>query len=178
MEEELSRTQNPQAGAQTSFREADGILPHRDADVGTDFPAVIDRHMELPDKDWSQYPPLSLAWIGDTVYDLIVRSVLLKRGMTNPDRLHRNASGIVSARAQASCMEQIRKGLTDEERAVYRRGRNAKPGHQAKNAGRQEYLEATGFECLIGYLYLTKQNDRIMELCAPALSSAAIAYTR
>lgn len=167
MEEELNRIQNPAGGKMAACREEGFGMPYPDTGKSEDFSDVIDRSMHLPRKDWSQYPPLSLAWIGDTVYDLIVRSVLLKRGMTNPDRLHRSASGIVSAKAQAALMEQIRGHLTKEERAVYRRGRNAKPAHQAKNAGREAYLEATGFECLIGYLYLTRQYDRILELCAP-----------
>lgn len=134
-----------------------------------DLADVISGFMQLPDKDWSQYPPLSLAWIGDTVYDLIVRSVLLKRGMTNPDRLHRKASGIVNARAQSVLMGKIRQELTQDEMAIYRRGRNAKPAHKAKNADLREYLEATGFECLIGYLYLSGYYERIMELILSGL---------
>lgn len=144
----------------------EGLPEHRD-----DLADVICMSLRLPPKDWTQYPPLSLAWIGDTVYDLIVRSVLLRRGMTNPDRLHRKASGIVNARSQAALMGRIRERLTEEERAVYRRGRNAKPAHKAKNAEIVEYLEATGFECLIGYLYLTRQYERLMELVREQLEA-------
>lgn len=130
----------------------------------SDLRDVIGRQMNLPDKDWKQYPPLPLAWIGDTVYDLIVRSVLLRRGMTQTDKLHQKASGIVNARTQARVMRKIRDRLSDQEQTVCRRGHNAKPAHKAKNADMDDYLDATAFECLIGYLYLDGQYDRIMEL--------------
>ncbi len=129
-----------------------------------DFTQLLDSAFELPQRDWSQYSPLTLAWLGDTVFDLIVRTVLLKQANRPTDKLHRMASGIVNARAQAGCMEQIRPKLTDREESIYRRGRNASPGHTAKNADRAEYLEATAFECLIGYLYLECQYERILEL--------------
>ncbi len=135
--------------------------------------AVIRSTMNLPDKDWSQYPPLALAWVGDTVCDLIVRSVLLGRGMTNPDRLHQKASGIVNARSQAALMRRIAKCLTQQEQSVCRRGRNAKPAHKAKNADMEDYLEATAFECLVGYLYLTGQYERILELIREELDKPA-----
>ena len=135
----------------------------------TDLASLMDRALDLPQRDWSQYSPLTLAWIGDTVYDLIVRSVLLQKGMTQPDRLHQKASGIVNARAQATVMRQIRDDLTQEEQSVYRRGRNAKPAHKAKNADMEDYLEATAFECLVGYLYLNGRYERLMELVGPGM---------
>ena len=134
-----------------------------------DLAGVLASCMHLPKKDWMQYPPLALAWIGDTVYDLIVRSVLLQKGMTQPDRLHQKASGIVNARAQATVMRKIRDALTQEEQSVYRRGRNAKPAHKAKNADMEDYLEATAFECLVGYLYLNGRYERLMELVGPGM---------
>ena len=129
-----------------------------------DFASLLDRAMDLPERDWSQYSPLTLAWIGDTVFDLAVRTTLLKRANMQTDKLHQSASSIVNARSQAQRMEKIRPYLTDREEAVYRRGRNASPSHTAKNAGRSEYLEATGYECLIGYLYLERQYERLLEL--------------
>ena len=119
-----------------------------------DLAGVLASCMHLPKKDWMQYPPLALAWIGDTVYDLIVRSILLQKGMTQPDRLHQKAS---------------REDLTQEEQSVYRRGRNAKPAHKAKNADMEDYLEATAFECLVGYLYLNGRYERLMELVGPGM---------
>ena len=136
---------------------------------GPNLAAVLASFLDLPERDWMQYPPLALAWIGDTVYDLIVRSVLLQKGMTQPDRLHQKASGIVNARAQAVLMRQIRDALTQEEQSVYRRGRNAKPAHKAKNADMEDYLEATAFECLVGYLYLNGRYERLMELVGPGM---------
>lgn len=140
-------------------------------ELNRDLAETILSSMQLPLKDWSQYPPLSLAWIGDTVYDLIVRSVLLAQGTTRPEKLHKKASGIVNAREQAGLMRRIREKLTQEEQAVCRRGRNAKPAHKAKNADMADYLEATAFECLVGYLYLTRQYGRILELVKEELSA-------
>ena len=130
----------------------------------TDLASLMDRALDLPQRDWSQYSPLTLAWIGDTVCDLVVRYALLKRANMQTDKLHRKASSIVNARSQAKRMEEIRTQLTDQEMSIYRRGRNANPGHTAKNADRSEYLEATGFECLMGYLYLERQYSRLLEL--------------
>ena len=141
-----------------------GCVGERSREEMPDLAEVIASGMNLPEKDWSQYPPLSLAWIGDTVYDLIVRSILLRRGMTQTDRLHRKAAGIVNARAQAEAMVRIRERLTEEEQVIYRRGHNAKPAHKAKNADMSEYLEATAFECLVGWLYLNGRYERILEL--------------
>ena len=141
-----------------------GCGPERIRGGIPDLAEVIASGMNLPQKDWSQYPPLSLAWIGDTVFDLIIRSILLRRGMTQTDRLHRKAAEIVNARAQAGMMRRIREKLTEEEQVIYRRGHNAKPAHKAKNADMSEYLEATAFECLVGWLYLNARYERILEL--------------
>ena len=127
--------------------------------------------LQLPRRDWTQYPPLSLAWIGDTVYDLIVRNMLLRRGMTKPENLHKKASSIVNARAQAALLGRIREKLTEEELAVCRRGHNAKPSHKAKNADMRDYLEATAFECLVGYLYLTGRYERLLDLLREELNA-------
>ena len=176
MEEELSRRREPEADCGQNAEADSGPEPevncgqNAEADSGqdpeqyADLAHVIESCLQLPQKDWYQYPPLSLAWIGDTVYDLIVRSVLLRRGMTQPDRLHRKASMIVNAHAQAELMGQIRDRLSKTEQAVCRRGHNARPAHKAKNADLETYLEATALECLVGYLYLTGQYHRILEL--------------
>lgn len=132
---------------------------------------LIGTVLQLPRRDWTQYPPLSLAWIGDTVYDLIVRNMLLRRGMTKPENLHKKASSIVNARAQAALLSRIREKLTEEELAVCRRGHNAKPSHKAKNADMRDYLEATAFECLVGYLYLTGRYERLLDLLREELNA-------
>ncbi len=159
-EEEQNKLPDAHADGQLTDQESADHLPQPEEDLAR----VLDEAMDLPERDWSQYSPLTLAWIGDTVYDLIVRTVFLKRAMMQPDKLHRKASGLVNARAQAELIRKIRTHLTDREESIYRRGRNAKPAHKAKNADKEEYLEATGFECLVGYLYLTRQYRRILEL--------------
>ncbi len=125
---------------------------------------LTDLGFELPERDWSQYAPLTLAWMGDTVFDLVVRTILVKQADRQTMKLHRKASEIVSARAQAALAERILPDLSAEEQAVFRRGRNSSPGHNAKNAERAEYLEATGLEALIGWLYLERRYERIVEL--------------
>lgn len=122
----------------------------------------------LKEKDWSQYSPLTLAWIGDTVYDLIIRTILVSRANMQTEKLHRQACALACARAQAQAAKTILPLLTEEEAAVYRRGKNSNPHHNAKHADRQQYLEATGFEALLGWLYLNKNYGRLLELVQAA----------
>ena len=91
--------------------------------------------------------------------------------MTKPENLHKKASSIVNARAQAALLGRIREKLTEEELAVCRRGHNAKPSHKAKNADMRDYLEATAFECLVGYLYLTGRYERLLDLLREELNA-------
>lgn len=118
----------------------------------------------LEEKDWSQYSPLTLAYIGDAVYDLVIRTVLVKRVNCQTAKLHQRATALVKAGAQAEMIRALLPHLTEEEAGVYRRGHNAKPYNTAKNATRREYLEATGFEALLGYLYLKKEYARLIDL--------------
>ncbi len=130
---------------------------------------VLSRCFETPDKDWSQYSALPLAYLGDAVFDLAVREVLLRRGNAPADRLHHAASRVVRAPQQARMIRALSEDLSKEEAGVYRRGRNAKPLNTAKNASREEYLEATGFEALVGYLYLEGRYERLCELVSLGL---------
>ena len=121
-------------------------------------------------KDTRELNPLQMAYIGDTVHDLYVRSLLLARGMT-VGRMHRQAVRMVSAHAQAKMLEAIEPELTDGEADVARRGRNAQAKHAApKNADPADYSHATGLEALWGYLYLSGQTQRLDELMKAALS--------
>ena len=129
-----------------------------------DLIGLLDRMFIPEDKDYTQYSPLTLAWLGDSVYDLIVRSILVKRGNIQTAKLHKEASGMVCAKAQARLIGVLLAQLTPEEAAVYRRGHNSSPLHGAKNATKREYLEATGFEALVGYLYLQKNYERLLAL--------------
>ena len=115
-------------------------------------------------KDIRTYSPLTLAYIGDAIFDVVIRSILVNKGNTPVNKLHQRASQIVKATTQATMVMALMDELTDEERDYYRRGRNSKPHTKAKNASTMDYLEATGFEAVIGYLYLTGDMDRICEL--------------
>lgn len=114
--------------------------------------------------DVHTYSPLTLAFIGDGVFDLVIRTVIVERGNRAPAGLHKKKSSIVKAQTQAQMIELLMAELTQEEQSVYRRGRNAKSYTTAKNASIGEYRRATGFEALIGYLYLEDRLERILEL--------------
>lgn len=118
----------------------------------------------IESKDIRTYSPLTLAYIGDAVFDVIIRSILVNKGNTAVNKLHKRASDIVKAGTQAAFVKALMDDLTEEEADVYRRGRNSKPHTKAKNATTMDYLDATGFEAVVGYLYLTDNMDRICEL--------------
>ncbi len=124
--------------------------------------------------DLRTYSPLTLAFLGDGVYGLYIRSTLVKRGNTHARRLHQETARIVSARAQAALFDELMEGdiLSDEEKDIMRRGSNAHVTHQAKNASSQDYHKATGLEALFGYLYLLERTDRISELAELGIRSA------
>lgn len=112
----------------------------------------------------SSLSPLTLAFIGDTVFDLLVRSELVCEANRPVNALHKSASKKVCAAAQAEGIKKILPLLTEEEEAVFKRGRNSHTGGIPKNASSADYHYATGLESLFGWLYLNEQNDRIMEL--------------
>ena len=118
----------------------------------------------LEDQDLRSYSPRTLAYIGDAVYELIIRTVLVKKGNCPVNRLHKKASSLVKAGAQSAIMEVIEEELTPEELSVYRRGRNAHSPTMAKHATMADYRRATGFEALMGYLYLKEDYTRMIEL--------------
>lgn len=120
--------------------------------------------MDLPQRDIRSYSPLALAYIGDAVYDLLIRTEVVAEGNTQVNKYHRQVSSIVKAESQAELMHWMLGVLTEEEKDVYRRGRNANSHTKAKNATMGNYHRATGFEALIGYLYLTEQYARITDL--------------
>ena len=118
----------------------------------------------LEDQDLRSYSPLTLAYIGDGVYELIIRTILVKKGNCPVNRLHKKASSLVKAGAQSAIMEVIEEKLTPEELSVYRRGRNAHSPTMAKHATMADYRRATGFEALMGYLYLKEDYTRMLTL--------------
>ena len=111
--------------------------------------------------DVRAYSPLTLAYIGDAVYELVIRTVVVERANRAANELHKRTVKYVQAGVQAAMIEAVLPELTEDEVAVYKRGRNAKSHTSAKNASIQDYRKATGFEALMGYLYLTGQNERM-----------------
>lgn len=126
--------------------------------------SYIREQFDIGEVDIRTYSPLTLAYIGDGIFDLVIRSIVVGRGNTRAGELHRKTSHIVKAHTQAEMAEKLLPHLTEEENDIYRRGRNAKSPTMAKNATMSDYRKATGFEALMGYLYLTDRFDRILFL--------------
>ena len=124
--------------------------------------------------DIKTYSPLTLAYIGDGIFDLVIRSIVVGKGNTKASRLHARTSQIVKAHSQAMMVEALEDVLTEEEADVYRRGRNAKSPTMAKNSSMTDYRRATGFEALLGYLYLKDEFERVAELTKIALERLEI----
>lgn len=120
----------------------------------------------MKNKDAKLLNGLALAYIGDAIYELEIRRYLLETGETKPQHLHRLATEYVSARGQAKIIKYFQEAniLTEDELDYFKRGRNSKINTKAKNTDIHRYLQSTGFEALMGYLYLTKQEERLDEL--------------
>lgn len=136
------------------------------------FVEYLKEEFHLEDKDLRTYSPLTLAYIGDAIFDLVIRTLLVKRGNCQPNKLHERAAKLVKASAQAQMIEHLMPELTDEEISIYKRGRNAKSYTKAKNATVSDYRKATGLEALMGYLYLREDTKRIIELIKKGLDMA------
>lgn len=115
-----------------------------------------------------QLPALVLAYIGDAVYELAVRQYLVGRGITSANQLHKEAIKYVRADTQARVMHALKGQLNEVEAVVARRGRNAKGGHPPRGSDVISYRYSTGLESLVGYLYLSGQNERLREIIALA----------
>ena len=115
-------------------------------------------------KEAKEFSPLVLAYIGDAVYELIVRSILVSMGNRPVNKLNKDATSLVKAGAQSEIVKLISDKLSEEEYTVFKRGRNSSPHTMAKNASMTDYKYATGFEALIGFLYLDNRCDRVLEL--------------
>lgn len=126
-------------------------------------------HMELGEIDPKQMSPLVLAYIGDGIYDLVIRTYLLNKGNMPVNRINKHACALVKAQTQSELIGVIEPLLDQYEEAVYKRGRNAKSYTSAKNASISEYRRATGFEALMGYLYLSGRYDRMTDLISRGL---------
>lgn len=137
--------------------------------------SYIREQFGIGEVDLRTYSPLTLAYIGDGIFDIIIRTVVVGKGNTQANKLHQRTSKIVKAETQARMIEALEEFLTEEEADIYRRGRNAKSPTTAKNASVGDYRKATGLEALIGYLYLKDEMDRIMELVKKGLELLNIA---
>lgn len=133
--------------------------------------SYLKEQFQLESQDIRSYSPLTLAYIGDAIYDLYIRTILVSKGNRQANKLHKEASSLVKAPTQSKMIEVLEPLFTQEEEAVYKRGRNAKSYTTAKNATMGEYRRATGFEAVMGYLYLTDQHNRIIDLIKIGLES-------
>lgn len=135
---------------------------------------IIKETMDLKDIDIINYSPLTLAYIGDGIYEIIIRTLIVDDANRQVNKIHKAASDLVKAGTQASMIFAIMDKLTEQEVAIYKRGRNAKAVTRAKNASMSEYRTATGFEALMGWLYLTGQSERMMQLIKMGLENINI----
>lgn len=133
------------------------------------FLTKIKETFAVREADVRAYSPLTLAYIGDAVYDIIIRTVVVGRSNRPANELHKKTSSLVKAETQAMLVEALLPRLSEEEAAVYKRGRNAKSYTSAKNATIADYRKATGFEALVGYLYLQDRTGRVLELVREGL---------
>ena len=124
-----------------------------------DLPEILKEQFGGETADIRTYSPLVLAYIGDGIYDLVIRTLIV----------HKRTSALVKASAQSEMIDKLMESLTEEELAVYKRGRNAKSYTMAKNATMKDYRKATGFEALMGYLYLKGETERLVSLVREGL---------
>ncbi len=135
------------------------------------FTKAIFEGLNLNETNPRQLSPLVLAYIGDCAYDLIIKTKIVSEGNTQVNKMNKQASSLVKAEAQSIMIGVLEPLLTSDEEAIYKRGRNAKSYTSAKNASITDYRRATGFEALGGWLYLTEQFDRLVELVKIGLES-------
>lgn len=124
--------------------------------------------------DIRTYSPLTLAYIGDAIFEMVIRTLIVEKGQRAANSLHKHTTKIVCAGTQAAMIEALSDVLTAEEQSIYRRGKNTKINSSAKNASLADYRKATGFEALCGYLYLSGNTKRVVELIKIALEKLQI----
>lgn len=115
------------------------------------------------------YSPLTLAYIGDGIYEIVIRTVIVEKANRQVNKIHKATAELVKAQTQAKLAFLLLDKLTEEEQVIYKRGRNAKAVTRAKNASMSDYRTATGFEALMGWLYLTGQSERMLQLIREGL---------
>jgi len=140
----------------------------------SEFLAYYRQCMRLKPVDAGIYSPLVLAYVGDAVYEIIIRTRMINHGSLQVSKLHRRSSELVRAGSQARLIKLIEGMLTQEEHAVYKRGRNAKSGTSAKNASIIDYRTATGLEALVGWLFLREEYGRLVDLVSQGLERMGV----
>ena len=145
---------------------------------GFEFDSYMHELFQMEEVDIHTYSPLTLAYIGDSIYDLIIKSLVINHGNKQVNKLHNETSRLVQASSQSLMMRTMQEHLTEEETAVYKPGRNAKSITPAKNQSITDYRRATGFEALLGYLYLKKEWKRMLNLVKIGLDSLNITVPR
>ena len=139
-----------------------------------EFLEYYKKSMGLEPVDVRTYSPLVLAYIGDAVYELMIRSKVINHGSMQVNKMHKHSAALVKASAQAQLIKALQEELTEEELAAYKRGRNAKSATMAKHATMIDYRMATGLEALVGWLFLTEQYARLVELVSRGLVKAGL----
>lgn len=134
-----------------------------------EFQEYVVRKLQLKEQNVDGYSPLVLAYMGDCVYELFIRTKVVNEGNMQVSKMHRKSAQLVKASTQAKMVHAIMELLTDAEKRIYKRGRNTKSVTMAKNSTVMDYRMATGFEALIGYLYLSGQKERMVELICAGL---------
>lgn len=124
--------------------------------------------------DLRTYSPLTLAYIGDAVFEIIIRTLIVEKGQRAANTLHKHTTKIVCAQTQAKMIDAVYGSLTEEEQDIYRRGKNTKIHSSAKNASLSDYRKATGFEALCGYLFLKDDTVRITFIIRQALEMTKV----
>ena len=139
--------------------------------LDNDLVKCIYEGLDMKHTEPSQLSPLVLAYIGDSIYGLVIKTWVIEQGNMQVNKLNKKTSSIVKAESQSAMIGVIEPMFSEHEKAVYKRGRNAKSYTSAKNASIGDYRRATGFEALMGYLYLSGQYERMMELVKAGLES-------
>lgn len=130
---------------------------------------LLTDHFPLSEVELRSYSALALAYVGDSIYELLIRTRIVSEGNDRPVRYHEKAVRYVNASAQTRLAQRIMPLFTEQERTIFRRGRNAKPISPPKNQSLHDYRMATGFEAVLGYLYLSGGMERIAQLLSAGL---------
>ncbi|MCI5649334.1 MAG: Mini-ribonuclease 3 [Fusicatenibacter sp.] len=129
----------------------------------------LSEKFQLGSQDLRNYSPLTLAYIGDAAYEIVIRTIVVRRANMQVNKLHHQAADLVKAEKQSQMIAKLEPLFTEEEHQIYKRGRNAKSYTKAKNASTMDYRRATGFEAVMGYLYLKNDYHRMIDLIEAGL---------